>query len=208
MTDTSTTEPSSPPESGGRSGRRASSGGVAKSAAFSLGRGLILIAVAVVIGIVLLQVVDNGSTSKSSTSTSTTATTAAKSSTTATTGGTATTSATKALTPTSDLSIVVLNATGQTGVAKSISDKLGAAPLSYKTLTPGNTSKSTGNVVYYTGDLSGEAAAMATAVNAATQGVTGVAGETKVEKMPDPKPKDWSAPDVSKAQMVIVIGAK
>lgn len=197
--------PSGPPE-GTTPGRRSGSGGgIAKSASFSVGRGVILIAVAIVIGIVLLQLVDDGSGSKQDTSA--TSTTAAAASSTTTTAKN-TTGTTRPITPTSEVSAIVLNGTGVSGVAKSISDKLGAAPLSYKMQTPGNADKTTGTVVYYTGDLSAEAAAMATAVNAATQGVTGVAGDAKVEQLPDPIPTSWTKDNISKSQLVIVVGAK
>jgi len=198
--------PAGAPEGGAR--RSGGSGGFGKSLTFSVGRGLILIAVAIGIGVVLLQLVDDGSAkSKNTSATSTTATTAASDATTTTTAKN-TTGTTAGLTPTSQLSVVVLNGTGITGTAKSVSDKLGAAPLSYKMLTAGNATKVTGNTVYYTGNLSGEAAAMATAVNAATQGVTGVSNETKVAPMPNPIPKDWQSTDVSKAQLVVIVGAK
>jgi hypothetical protein len=197
--------PEGAPEGGAR--RSGGSGGFGKSLTFSVGRGLLLIAVAIIIGVVLLQLVDDGSTnSKNTSATSTTATTAAKASTTTTTANN--TGTTGGLTPTNQLSVVVLNGTGITGTAASVSSKLGAAPLSYKMLTAGNTTKVTGNTVYYTGNLSGEAAAMATAVNAATQGVTGVSNETKVAPMPNPIPKDWQSTDVSKAQLVVIVGAK
>lgn len=184
---------------------RRSGGGFGTSLTFSLGRGLLLIAVAIVIGVVLLRLVDDGSATKQSDAVTTTTASVASSTTTTAKNTTGTTAP---VTPTNQLSVVVLNGSGISGVAKSISDKLGAAPLSYKMLTAGNTAKTSGNVVYYTGDLSGEAAAMATAVNAATQGVTGVSNETKVEQLPATKPKDWTSDDVTKAQLVVVVGSK
>lgn len=205
MTDTTTTPPTdtgSTPE-GGR--KRSSSSSFGKSLSFSAGRGLLLIAVAILLGVVLLQVVDDGGASKASDASATT-TTAAKATTTTTAKNS--TGTTTPLTPTSQLSVLVLNGTGKTGVAKTVADKLSAAPLSYKMLTSSNAAKQTGNIVYYTGSLSGEAAALATAVTASTQDITGVATETKVEAVPTTLPKEWQSTDASKAQLVVVVGAK
>lgn len=193
-----------PGEGMGRSG--GSSGGFGKSYAFSVGRGMLLIAVAIIIGVVLLQLVDDGSGPKQPTTA--TSTTVGEASGSTTTTAKDTTGTTKPLTPTSEVNVLVLNATGVSGVAKSISDKLGAAPLSYKMQTPGNADKTTGTVVYYASGFEAEAAAMATAVNAATQGVTGVAGEAKVEPLPDPLPAGWTKDNVSKVQLVVVVGAR
>ncbi|MFZ4516146.1 MAG: LytR C-terminal domain-containing protein [Acidimicrobiia bacterium] len=206
MTDTTTTptpETSPAPDGAGKRGRSSSSFG--KSLSFSAGRGIILILVAIVIGVVLLRVVDDGSSS-SKTATSATVATTPKASTTTTAKNT--TGTTPQLTPTNQLTVLVLNGTGKTGVASTVSDKLGAAPLSYKMLKAANTAKQTGNTVYYTQALSGEAAALATAVTASTQDVTGVSNETKVEQVPATLPKDWQSADASKAQLVVVVGAK
>jgi len=207
---TEPTEPTGPTDSGGSSAPgqslRPTSSGFAKSASFSVGRGLLLIGVAIVLGVVLLQLVDDGSGSKQQTSATSTTTAAVAESTTTTAKNT--TGTTRPLTATNQLSVLVLNGTGQTGVAKSVADKLGAAPLSYKMQTSGNADKVTGTTVYYTGDLAAEAAALATAVNASTQGVTGVAGDANVEQLPNPVPTSWTKDNLSKAQLVVVVGAR
>ena len=193
--------------------RQSRNNGFFGSFAFSAGRGAILVAAAIAIGVLLLQVVENGGSNKGSggsggaAGATTTTKAPASSSTTTTTKGT--TGTTRPVKPSSQVDVLILNGTGIAGVGKSVADKLGAAPLSYKMQPAGNvTKKVTGTTVYYTGDNSGEAAALATAVNAAVTGVTGVAGDTKTSEMPTPTPSDWDSPNVGKAQLVVVVGVK
>src|SRR5882672_5032639 len=109
--------------------------GFAGSMAFSALRAGGLIAVAIVIGLALLQVVDNGNgggkgSGKVAAATTTSTTAAGASTTTTAKGATATTGALK---PPAEVQVVVLNGSGIAGNAGVVSTKLGA--LGYKTLT-------------------------------------------------------------------------
>ncbi len=169
--------------------------GFAQSVAFSAARGALLIGVAVVIGIVLLQVVDNDTTGpigdggsnggavvdNSSTSTlpqeSTTTTIA--------TGGGARQPA--------EISVQVLNGSGVSGAAASMTEQLQAA--GYVVLTPTDTSSATGTTVYCTGGLDREASALAVAV--------GGDPPPSAEALPEPPPSGTD----STTNCVVVLGS-
>lgn len=128
------------PESGGSGG--GGGGGFARSATMAVGRGTLLVGLAVVIGILLLQVVDpgpDGSNASTGTTSSTTATgssTTVAGETTTAPGDTTTavTSAAGGARPPAEVSVIVFNGSNATGVAGNATTKLKNA--GYKTLAP------------------------------------------------------------------------
>ncbi|MGZ8733617.1 MAG: LytR C-terminal domain-containing protein [Acidimicrobiia bacterium] len=184
-----------PPDGEPRRSRPQQNKGFAQSVAFSAARGTLLIGVAVVIGIVLLQVVDNDTTGPigdgganggavvddSSTSTTpqdTTTTTVAA-------GGGARQPA--------EISVQVLNGSGVAGAAAAMTEQLGTS--GYVMIEPTDTSSASGTTVYCTGGLDREASALAAAV--------GGDPPPSAEALPDPPP---SGAD-STANCVVVIGS-
>ena len=186
-----------PEDDDARRARPQQSKGFAQSVAFSAARGALLIGVAVIIGIVLLQVVDNdtsysnreGGTNGGSgvVDSSTTTTTAPKGSTTttvATSGG--------ARQP-GEISVQVLNGSGVAGAAAAMTSKLQSS--GYVMIAPTDTSSTSGTKVYCTGGLDREASALAAAV--------GGDPPPTAEALPNPPP---SGADTS-ANCVVVIGS-
>ena len=145
--------------------------------------------VAVVVGIVLLQVVDDGdspapSGGPSKNSTTTTADTGET--TTPTTGGEGT------LVPAAELRVQVLNGRGVQGVAGDMTEALRAKGYT-AILDPGDADPREGNVVTCKAGLEGEAALLVTQV-----------GDATVEAaFPDPLPANASAD----AQCLVILGA-
>ncbi len=191
--------------------------GFAGSMAFSALRAGGLIAVAIVIGLALLQVVDNGGGGgkgggKAAAVTTSTTTTAAGATTTAagatTTTAKGATSTTKALKPAAEVQVVVLNGSGVAGNAAAVSAKLGA--LGYKMLTPGNATGTTGTAVYFKPGYDGEATAMAASLATPLKSAPGASPVVAAPKpIPTPTPTGWSAgTGVQTANLVIVVGAK
>jgi hypothetical protein len=189
-------ETSVPPDGDSRRARPQQNKGFAQSVAFSAARGALLIGVAVIIGIVLLQVVDNdtsgpigdGGSNGSGvvdTSTTTTAVPQDSTSTTAETGGGARQPA--------EISVQVLNGSGVQGAAAAMTQKLQSS--GYVMIEPTDTSATTGTAVYCTGGLDREASALAAAV--------GGDPPPSAAALPDPPP---SGAD-STANCVVVIGS-
>jgi hypothetical protein len=149
--------------------------GFGRSVAFSAARGALLIGVAVIIGIVLLQVIDDGTTGPigdggaASGGGSTTTTAPGSSST------TVTTAATPAKQP-AEVSVLVLNGSGRPGAASTQTNALKAK--GYQTGSPADAPQRTGNIVYFKPGFDRECTAVAAFV----------AGAPKVEAMPTPAP--------------------
>ncbi len=169
--------------------------GFAQSVAFSAARGALLIGVAVVIGIVLLQVIDNDTTGpigdggNSSGAATTTTTAAAGSGTTTTTSG----ANSGAVLAPSAIPVQVLNGSGVAGAAASMTQKLQSS--GYQVLTPNDTSAATATTVYCTGGLDREASALAAAV--------GGSPPPAAQALPDPPP----AGSDSSAKCIVVVGS-
>lgn len=151
--------------------------GFGRSVAFSAARGALLIGIAVIIGIVLLQVIDDGTTgpigdggSGASAGRVTTTTTPPGSSST-----TSTTAATPPKTP-AEVSVLVLNGSGRPGAASAQTNALKAK--GYQTGSPADAPARTGNIVYYKAGFDRECTAVAAFVD----------GAPKVEAMPSPAP--------------------
>lgn len=168
----------------GRKRRRVPGTGAAPS--FSAARGAALVALAVIVGIVLLNAIDDGNDGQvgDGGSTSTTTTTVFV------VGGPSTTTTTKAPPrPPAEVSVRVFNSGGAAGSAGTLTNTLKAK--GYKTLVATNGAARTGTVVY----------AIPTATPECTTLATLVPG-SKVQPMPDPAP-----PGSEGADCVVLIGS-
>jgi hypothetical protein len=153
--------------------------GFARSVAFSAARGAVLIGLAVIIGIVLLQVIDDGTSgpigdgggsgARASGTTNTTAATSDSSSTTSTTSG-------APVKPPAEVAVLVLNGSGRPGAATTQSNALKSK--GYQTLTPADAPQRQGNIVYFKPGFDRECTTVATSVD----------GPPKVEAIVSPAP--------------------
>jgi hypothetical protein len=155
-------------------------------------RGAIVIALAVIAGVVLLQVVDKGNTGpvgdqSAKAAVTTTTTTKAGTSTSSTTA----TTAAQGVRPASQITVQVLNGSGKSGAAGALTVQLRAK--GYQTLDAKDTTKRTGTVVYYQPGFDRDAAAL----------VAQIPGSPRLAPLPTPPPTN-AAPN---ANIVIVIGA-
>jgi LytR cell envelope-related transcriptional attenuator len=165
---------------------------VARGAGFAAAKGAALIGLAVIIGIVLLNVVDDGSDGPvADDDTAATTTTGAPADTTTPPETPTTVDEVPAKTP-AELAVLVLNGGAPQGSAKSMADDLKVKGYT-NSLPPSDWSgkNQTGNVVLCKPGLDQEAAALATAV----------AEGTPVEPFPDPAP-----PGSETADCVVVVG--
>jgi LytR cell envelope-related transcriptional attenuator len=167
--------------------------GFGRSVAFSAARGAGLIGLAVIIGIVLLQVIDDGTSgpigdggSVSAGSSGTTTTTSAGA------GSSSTTSTTAAapVHPPAEVAVLVLNGSGRPGAATAQSNALKSK--GYQTRTPTDTARRTGNIVYFKPGYDRECTTVAASVD----------GAPKVEALPTPPPTGSQD-----ANCVVILGA-
>lgn len=166
---------------------------LARTAGFAAAKGAGIVAAAVLIGVVLLQIVDDGSSGPigsgngggSKPAATTTTETRATNHTTTTTAAAA-----PAKTP-DQVHVLVLNGGAPAGAAGDMSDAL--KNKGYTSQEPANDAGSnrTGNVVYCRAALQREASALAVAVGT----------ETQVEDFPDPAPAHSETADC-----VVVVG--
>lgn len=181
--------------SGGRRDRRATPSGGRGALANPAVRGGLLIGLAIVIGIVLLQVIDDGSGpigDGGATTTTAIVTTTTRSSSTTTRPSTSTTRKTSGTTrPNSQVTVLVQNGSGVTGAAAQMTDRIRAA--GYQTLTPATAAATvTGTTVYYATGYNRECAAVATIVGPTA----------KSAPMPTPVPAG-----AERANCLVVLGA-
>ena len=162
----------------GRSERRAARSGRG-GGGFSAARGAALIGVAVILGVVLLNAIDDGNDgpvgdggASSTTSSSTTTTTVAKGS----DASTSSTTAKAATIPPSEVTVLVLNGSGRDGVASTLTNALKAK--GYKTLAPNNAPAVRAGTVI---DAKAGKTAACTTLAASVPGA-------KVQAMPTPPP--------------------
>lgn len=168
--------------------------GFASSVAFSAARGAALIALAVILGVVLLQVVDTGNggpvgdagVKPAGTRTESTTTTTAV-------AGTAPSTAPTARPP-AEVHVLVLNGSGVAGAAGRLTESLkaegyvtGSTPLA-----PADSARRQGTAVFFRPGFDAEAAAVAAK---AGPGAT-------AQPLPDPPP----AGTVQQAEIVVVLG--
>lgn len=174
----------------GRKGRRPTTAG------FSAARGAALVAIAVIIGIVLLQTIDDGNDGPvgdggpASTTTTTTTSTSTGSSGSGSGSGSSTSSTTTkaAELPPAQVTVRVLNGSGVAGAAGTLTNTLKAK--GYKTLVASDAATRTGTVVYAS---SGK--------NAECTTLSGLVPNSKVQAMPTPVPGGQAA------DCIVVIGS-
>lgn len=168
-------------------------GGFARSTGTAAVRGFALIAVAVVVGFVLLSSgLDDDGTPVSANDTTTTTTTAADGED-ATGSTTPTTSATPK--PANEVRVLVANGSGVQGAATTLNDQLKAK--GYIGLDPKNAAGNVpATIVYFTEGFQREAAAVATAIGA---------DATTVQALPNPPPLEDPA-GFQDAHVLIVLG--
>jgi hypothetical protein len=159
------------------------------TAGFSAARGAALVAIAVIIGIVLLQAIDDGNDGPvgdggpASTTTTTTSSTSTDSS------GNSSTSTTKvAALPPAQVTVRVLNGSGVAGAAGTLTNSLKAK--GYKTLVASDAAPRTGTVVYFTSGRQTECTTLSASVP-----------NSKVQAMPTPVPGGQAA------DCIVVIGS-
>jgi hypothetical protein len=171
-------------------GRGTNGGGVARGASFAAAKGFVLIALAVIIGIVLLNVYDDGGVSEPEAESPSASTTAPDD----TSGGEGTTTTTAAGPPRApqELSVVVLNGGAPAGSAGDMSDALKQAGYTNQ-LQPSDWDgrDEPGTAVLCKEGLDQEAAALAAAIG----------GGARVEEFPDPAP-----PSSEGADCVVAVG--
>lgn len=180
---------------GGRPDRRTSSTGGRGALGNPAVRGGLLIGLAIIIGIVLLQVIDDGSGPIGDGGTTTTTaivTTTSRASSSTTRPGTSTTRKTTGTTrPNSQVTVLVQNGSGVAGAAASMTARIRAA--GYQTLTPATAAATvTGTTVYYASGYNRECAAVATIVGPGAKGAA----------MPTPVPAG-----AERANCLVVLGA-
>lgn len=140
-------------------------GDLARSASAATAKGAVLVGAAVLVGILLLQIVDDGSVDAPSADGATTETTQKRGG-----GGRGTTTTTEPSQPARDpeqVRVVVLNGGAATGSAAAMSEQL--KPKGYTNQgQPGNTDDRIGNAVQCRNGFDREAAALAVAVGEGT----------------------------------------
>ncbi len=154
---------------------------------FSAARGAALVASAVIVGVVLLQAIDDGNDGPvgdggASSTTSTTVT----SNTSGSPGASSTT--TPATLPPAEVTVRVLNGSGVSGAAGSLTNTLKAK--GYKTLVASDTSPRTGNVIYVKSGRTAEC-----------QGLVANVPDAKLTPMPTPVPGGQDA------DCIVVLGS-
>lgn len=166
--------------------------GFGRSVAFSAARGALLIGIAVIIGIVLLQVIDDGTSGPISDGSSVAA--GGTTDTTAPADGdsssTTTTTASTPVKPPAEVAVLVLNGSGRPGAASAQANALKAK--GYQTLVPADAPDRAGNIVYFKPGFDRECTTVSTSVD----------GAPKVEAMPTPAPTGSET-----ASCVVILGS-
>jgi hypothetical protein len=166
----------------GRRNRRAAPAG------FSAARGAGLVAIAVILGVVLLQTIDDGNDGPVGDGGTSSTTVTSTPTSTASSGGSSTTSTTKAAPlPPAQVTVRVLNGSGVAGAAGTLTNTLKAK--GYKTLPPGDATSRTGTVVFAKSGRTTECTTLADSVP-----------NSKVQAMSSP-------PGGQDADCIVVIGS-
>ena len=159
------------------------------TAGFSAARGAALVAIAVIIGIVLLQAIDDGNDGAVGDGGAASTTTTPSTSTDSSGSGSSTTSTTKsAALPPAQTTVRVLNGSGVAGAAGTLTNTLKAK--GYKTLVASDAATRTGTVVYAKSGRTAECTTLA-----------GLVPNAKVQAMPTPVPGGQDA------DCIVVIGS-
>ncbi len=168
----------------------AGDGSFGRSAGMAAGRGAVLLTVAVILGIVLLNVADDpppdrvtASSSEENDEPATASTSIAPT----------TTVATVPLRAPKDVKVLAANGTTVKGVARKVTDQLKAA--GYNVLAPTDSQRASTSSVYFTGDFEREARAVAESLGLPA---------TVVVALPTPPP----VTDSRGASVIVVVGAE
>lgn len=208
--------PTSSEDKGSSSREKKDSSGTPPTQAFTSppsARALGLVAIAILIGFLLVMIVDSDKPDKKSSSAvatqqTTTTTTTAKSNTKKSSASSSTTSTPKAVSGAHDpaeVSVLVLNGSNIAGVAAQVSTKIG--DLDYKMLTPGNdTSKDDGTFVYYKSGFSADANQLATNVVPGILKTLKMTQTVKTAQFPASAPTAWDQTFLVGANVVVIIG--
>lgn len=171
-----------------RTRHAAEDGSFGRSAGMAAGRGAALLAVAVVLGVVLLNAADDPPVDRVSTGSRDNDTPAST-----TTSVAPTTLVTAPPRAPKDVKVLSANGTSVKGVARKITDQLKAA--GYNVLAPTDTKRADASAVYYVDDFEREAQAVAQNLGL---------GATSVQALPTPPP----LPDARGANVLVVVGAE
>jgi len=163
------------------------------TAGFSAARGAALVAIAVIIGVVLLQAIDDGNDGPvgdggPASTTTTTTTTPTSTDTSGSSSSTSVTTAKAAPLPPAQVTVRVLNGSGQAGAAGTMTNTLKAK--GYKTLVATDAAPRTGTVVYAKAGRTTECTTLSASVQ-----------NSKVQPMPTPVPGGQDA------DCIVVIGS-
>ncbi len=159
-------------------------GSFGRSSGMAAGRAAVLLAVAVVLGVVLLNAADDSPRRVSAGRTTSTVTTAVTT--------TSTTTTTAPLREPRDVKVISANGTTVQGAAGRVRDMLRTA--GYNVLAPGDTRRADASAVYFTPTYEREAMAVAEVL---------ALPPTAVQALPDPSP----VVDLRGANVVVVVGA-
>lgn len=170
-----------------RTRHSADDGSFGRSAGMAAGRGAVLLAVAVLLGIVLLNAADDPPPERVATE-ETEDTTPAESSDTSIPVTTATSAPPRGP---AEVKVLTANGTGVKGVARKVTDQLKGA--GFNVLAPTDASKADATAVYFTAGFDREAQAIAQVLGVPT---------TSAQPLPTPAP----VPDARGANVVVVVG--
>lgn len=208
--------PTSSEDKGSSSREKKDSSGTPPTQAFTSppsARALGLVAIAILVGFLLVMIVsadksDKKTATKSATQQTSTTTTTAKSDTKKDTKSSSTTSTTKPVTGAHDpaeVSVLVLNGSNVAGVAAQVSTKIG--DLKYKMLTAGNdTTKDDGTFVYYKSGFTADATQIATNVVPGILKSLKMTQTVKTAQFPSSAPTAWDQTFLVGANVVVVVG--
>ena len=170
-----------------------------------------LVAIAVLVGILLLVIVDSDNLSNDNSAVATqeaVTTTTVQSNTENTSASVASTSTTTPISgikKPAEVSILVLNGSSGPGIASSVSTAVGE--LGYKMLTPGNDSSAAkGTIVYYKAGFEKDARQIATNILPGILTDIEISQTVETEQFPASAPTEWDQDNLVGANIVVVVG--
>ena len=173
-------------------------------------RAIGLVAIAVLVGVLLLVIVDadnvsnkNNSAASQTNTTTTVPTNTENSSTEAST--TSTTTPVSGIKKPAEVSVLVLNGSSGAGIASAVSTAVGE--LGYKMLTPGNDSSAAkGTIVYYKAGFEKDAKQISTNLLPGILTDIDISQSIKTEQFPASAPTEWDQDNLVAANVVVVVG--
>lgn len=177
---------------------------------------LAVVSIAILAGLLLVWVVNDKDSSKSTSSKKSESASTDKSSDESNTGNETNTSSTSSTTTTTvvantkkpaQVSVLVLNGSGFGGVAKNTSTEIGK--LGYNMLTPGDdSSKDVGTFVYYKTGFEPDATRIAKNVLPGILTVLQIPQKVTVAQFPSSAPAAWTQTQLIPANVIVIIGNK